>query len=527
MAFWRRLAVPRLAVSILAANGLALAILIAGMLAMGETRRGLVDAKIDALRAEGELIANILAEGATEGDPAPILRHDDARALLRQLYVPQDTRVRIFDKGGLTVADSHALADRFDILELPPPGEGPARPPAAPGRDAFSRLLDGLADLLRSPEERAALQRDVADEISAAVQGDLAAGVRRTEGGSRVVSVSVPIQPVRAVVGVVTLESFDLDALIAAERRALIPFIVIAVIVIVFASLLLTLFIARPVRRLALAAHEARLSGGRRVKMPDLSHRRDEIGDLGAALSAMTDALYDRIDAIERFAADVAHELKNPLTSIRSAADMLPHAKDGQRDKLLAVIRGDVRRLDRLITDISRASRLDAELAREDADELDLDALLRDLAESYIATAEEGGPRVVFESQAPEARIPGRPGPLGQVFRNLVDNAITFSPPGGTVRIETRRVTAGGRRWLAVTVEDNGPGIPEENLETVFERFYTQRPKGAEFGAHSGLGLAIARQIVAAHGGHIHAGARRGPDGEVAGARFTVELPCA
>jgi len=514
----------RLAQLILMANFVALGVLVVGMLALTETRRGLVNAKLDSLRSQGELIANVLAEGASDGIPAPALRNDDARALLRQLYVPSETRVLVFDKGASLVADSHLLADVFETSELPPAGTAPAG--EGESADALPvRLLDGIADILRSPEERAALNRDLRDEVRQAIAGGIIAGVRREADGRRVVSVSIPIQPVRAVVGVVTIESYDLDRLIEADRRALLPFILIAALVTAMSSLALTVFIARPIRRLARAAHEARRAGGRRVKMPDLGARNDEIGELGVALSEMTDALYDRLDAIESFAADVAHELKNPLTSIRSAAETLPKAKDDvRRGRLLAVITADVGRLDRLITDISRASRVDAELAREDVGPFDLGGLLANLAEAYRETPSNQTP-VLFERQVRNSHVLGREGPLGQVFRNLIDNAITFSPPGGKVYVTAIRGQREPHETMLITIDDDGPGIPEENLEAVFDRFYTERPTGAAFGTHSGLGLAISRQIIKAHGGRITASNRRDATGACLGARFTVELP--
>ena len=516
----------RLAQLILVANFVALGVLVVGMMALSETRRGLVNAKLDSLRAQGELIANVLAEGASDGAPSPRLRNDDARAILRQLYVPEESRVIVFDKSGGIVADSHLLADVFETSVLPPPGQ-PAADLAVQARSVPTRVLDGLSNLLRSQEERDALDRNLVDEVRQVINGESVGGVRREVDGRRVVSVSIPIQPVRAVVGVVTIESYDLDHLIEAERRALLPFILIAALVTAMSSLALTVFIARPIRRLARAAREARRAGGRRVRMPDLRSRNDEIGELGIALSEMTEALYDRLDAIESFAADVSHELKNPLTSIRSAVEVLPLAKDEERrDRLLAVIATDVKRLDRLITDISRASRVDAELAREDVGPLDLAGLLVELAESYNESG-RGGARVVVDKQVRNGMVMGRDGPLGQVFRNLIDNALTFSPEGGTIRVLLQRGHRHGQSSLLIRVEDDGPGIPEDNLETVFERFYTERPKGAAFGTHSGLGLAISRQIIQAHGGRITATNRKGADGQVAGACFTVELPAA
>ena len=525
---FRGFAFSRLAQTILAANGLALLVLVVGMLAVSETRRGLVEAKLDSLRAEGLLIANILAESAAISDPAPRLIDEDAREILRQLYVPEDVRVRIFGKSGETVADSHLLANRFDVSDLPPPGED-GQGLAGGARSAMSRALDGFAGLFRTAEERAALQRSIQQDVDDAILGEINAGLRRQYDGSRVVTVSVPIQPVRAVVGVVILESFDLDALIASERRALFPFIFMAVAVTILSSLLLTIFIARPVRRLAEAAHEARRAGGKRVQMPALRGRRDEIGELGTALSAMTEAIYDRMDTIERFAADVAHELKNPLTSIRSAAEILPKATDEERrDKLLSVIASDVNRLDRLISDISKASRLDAELSRERVDRINLAGFLDDIVESYDAASTDG-PQIEFETLARATDIEARAAPIGQVFRNLIDNAVTFSPDRANAKIQLnlRRGHHDGRSVLIATVDDEGPGIPPDNLDTIFERFYTERPKGAQFGTHSGLGLAIVRQIITAHNGRVYAENRTGATGEIEGARFTVILPAA
>lgn len=516
----------RLAQLILMANFVALGVLVVGMLALTETRRGLVNAKLDSLRAQGELIANVLAEGASDGAPAPALRNEDARAILRQLYVPEESRVIVFDKGAAIVADSHLLADVFETTQLPPPG-APRPPIAESARSLPVQILDALANLLRSSEEREAMGRNLRDEVRQVINGETVAGVRRETDGRRVVSVSLPIQPVRAIVGVVTIESYDLDTLIEAERRALLPFMIIAALVTAMSSLALTVFIARPIRRLARSAREARRAGGRRVTMPDLRSRNDEIGELGVALSDMTEALYDRLDAIESFAADVAHELKNPLTSIRSAVEVLPKAKDAERrDRLLAVIVADVGRLDRLITDISRASRVDAELAREDVSRFDLATLLAELAESYNEAGSLPA-SIRLDQQVRSALVIGRGDPLGQVFRNLLDNALTFSPEGGEILVSLRRGQMEGRTSLKIHVDDQGPGIPEDNLEAVFDRFYTERPKGAAFGTHSGLGLAISRQIVKAHGGTIIARNRRNQDGDVVGARFTVELPAA
>ena len=278
--------------------------------------------------------------------------------------------------------------------------------------------------------------------------------------------------------------------------------------------------------RLSAAADQVRLQRARAISLPDLEDRRDEIGDLARSLESMTDTLSTRMDAIERFAADVSHEIKNPLTSIRSALETLDLVQDkDKRDRLTAVLQQDVRRLDRLITDISNASRLDAELSRDRPRPVDLSALLTDIVGVYETTSKPGEAPVTLDVavDAP-ARVMGRDGPLGQVFRNLIDNARSFSPAGATVRVSVSRDDIDALP-LHVRVEDDGPGIPAENLETVFERFYTSRPRGAAFGSNSGLGLSIVRQIVEAHGGRVTATNRLDASGAVSGARFEVALP--
>ncbi|GAW41926.1 Sensor protein QseC [Brevundimonas sp. SH203] len=320
-----------------------------------------------------------------------------------------------------------------------------------------------------------------------------------------------------------TLEAGSVDEILAAQRRALFPFALVALGVNLLASLLLHLFVARPIMRLSAAADQVKLQRARAISLPDLEDRKDEIGDLARSLESMTDTLSTRMDAIERFAADVSHEIKNPLTSIRSALETLPLVKtDAHREKLTALLQQDVRRLDRLITDISNASRLDAELSRDRPRPITLNQLLTDIVGVYDTTAKPGDIPVLFQAPETPLRVMGRDGPLGQVFRNLIDNARSFSPAGGAVRVSLEETA--DDLPVRVRVEDQGPGIPPENLETVFERFYTSRPQGAKFGSNSGLGLSIVRQIVEAHGGRVHA-ENRVEDGRVVGARFEILFP--
>jgi two-component system sensor histidine kinase ChvG len=385
-------------------------------------------------------------------------------------------------------------------------------------------------------------------EVGNALQGAATALVRVTESGETIISVAVPVQRFRSVRGALLLSTMggDFDAVIAKERWGIIRIFLVSAGVMLLISLFFTNTITEPMRRLAEAADRVRRGVKARQEIPDFSDRQDEIGHLSGALRDMTTALYNRIEAIEHFAADVSHELKNPLTSLRSAVETLPIAKtDTARERLLDIIQHDVRRLDRLISDISDASRLDAELARSDMDFVELSAVLTTVVD--IARSVERGDRVSIEliikpsPHHPQEtwRVYGHDSRLGQVFNNLIDNARSFSAPGASVRVllwPERAKGAGGQQieGYEIIIDDDGPGIPADAFERIFERFYTDRPEQG-FGQNSGLGLAISRQIVEAHGGRIRAlnrtrqrprGTDDAPPGDVVlGARFVVWLP--
>ena len=494
-----------------------------GALVLNESRRGLVEARLDSLNTQGAFIGNLIAKAATVGEPEPQLIAPRAAQTIQLLFLSRNQRARLFDKDGSLISDSYVIADRIQQANLPP-----AR---RPGEQAFHWPWDKPREqALEDMHARAVA--GLSREVRLAMRGAPVAELRLADDGRRVVSVSIPIQRVQAVLGVLTLEAGDVDQIVAAQRLALMPFILIAATVTFASSILANILVARPIVRLSRAADAVRMQRVRTMSLPDLADRDDEVGDLTRSLEAMTGALSDRMDAIDRFAADVSHEIKNPLTSIRSAVETLELAPTPQAQaRLLPILKHDVGRLDRLITDISNASRLDAELSRDAPRALDIDALLRELTDLYSATRREGEAQVAYAGSAAPLMVRGRSGPLSQVFRNLIDNARSFSPAGGTVVLSASR----DARKITASVEDSGPGLPSENLESVFERFYTQRPRnqgtgvqpgGAQaFGGHSGLGLSIARQIVDAHGGRIMAENRLGPDGAVTGARFTLVLP--
>ena len=452
--------------------------------------------------------------------------------MLRSLVSPTKTRARIYDQYGYLILDSRNLYIPGEVLRFdlpPPPGDKPNM-----FQRAWNtvRLWFGRGDL--------PLYRELGPEggknypeVAGALLGHKESMVRITDRGEVVVSVALPIQRFRAVRGSLLLstQGGDIDQAVEAERLQIVKLFLILLGVMVVLSILLAGTIAGPVKRLAESADRVRHRIRSRVEIPDFSSRRDEIGHLSRSLRDMTNALYSRIEAIESFAADVSHELKNPLTSLRSAVETMPLAKTPESQKrLLAVIEHDVRRLDRLISDISDASRLDAELQRQDTSPVDLTKMLNTVV-SVRNEVRKGkdhvGVTLTFEGGGPLAFIvPGHDSRLGQVVDNLIENACSFSPPGSTVRVVCRRL----RGEVEIVVDDDGPGINPEAFDKIFERFYTDRPHQG-FGQNSGLGLSISKQIIDAHGGRLWAenrtGAELNEDGEpkVLGARFTVRLP--
>jgi two-component system sensor histidine kinase ChvG len=345
------------------------------------------------------------------------------------------------------------------------------------------------------------------------------------QDGRLLVTVTEPVERDRHNVGVVLLtrDAREVDASLWAVRVSILGLFVLALLLTVLLSWYLSLTIAGPILRLAEAAHAMRGGHGRAGAVPPkLLKRRDEIGELGQALAATAAALWQRMDAIERFAADVAHEIKNPLSSIRSAIDTLKRVDDPrQQIRLLGIIQEDVVRLDRLISDISDASRVDAELSRTPTQKVDVVPLFRTLADIAEATRGPDDPRIDVDMPAGSLVVQAVEGRLVQVLRNLIGNAESFSPPGGRITLRARETGA----VVEMAVEDEGPGIPDGNLEHVFDRFYSERPAGEKFGRHSGLGLSISRQIVEALQGRIAAENRRDESGQIIGARFVVRLP--
>jgi two-component system, OmpR family, sensor histidine kinase ChvG len=509
---------------ILASNLAGLVILIAGALILNEVRSSLVQARKTSLLEMSQIISSFLTDYAT--DDTPKLIEKAARERLKRISLAGASRMRIFNPAGELVADTLLLKDEIDEKALPP-----IKQPSDVERGwlDFVRTANRTIESINlggrpSIAEAMSLEEEVAEALSGNRESIFSE--RFGDQAERVLSVTVPIKKVAAVVGSLTVETSDVAQIIAAERAALLPFIIVAVLVAIITATLLTLGIARPMRRLAIASDRVRTGATERLSLGKLHDRKDEIGDLAQAMEAMTTALYDRIEANERFAADVAHELKNPLTSIRSAVETSQAVQDpAVREKMRSVIARDVVRLDRLISDISNLSRLEGEIVREKLVRVELAKLLEDIVSIYRDTSREGEARVTLSNEADgKTAVMGRDGPLGQVVRNLVENARSFSPPGGEVKVTLSRVTSPRGPSLRIVVDDQGPGIPPDKLEKIFERFYTDRPQGAKFGNNSGLGLSIVRQIVETHRGRVWA-ENRITDGKIAGGRFVVDLP--
>lgn len=516
----------RLTQLIIAANLVGLIILVSGSLAMNRFEDGLIQGKVDNITSLAATITTVMGEQATGIGQSAELDIQGAKQVLRGVNVPTRWRVRLHDRSGQVVADTEALDETIDVSPLDPiVTEDDLHPPRT------ERVLDGvrawfnktLHNLPWRQSRRDRLRRDLKSDVRIALDGDPVSGARYDDSDTLVVTATLPVTRVRQVIGAVTVESRDVGSIVDAERRALAPIIALALLATLLSSVALILFITLPMRRLARAAERVSRNPQDYNAIPDLSRRRDEIGDLSLVLRDMTKGLYNRVDDIANFAADVAHEIKNPLTSLRSAADTLRVARtDEQREQLIEIISQDVQRMNRLITDISHASKVDANLARDTAQTLDVGEIVTNIVNFYTQTRSGAGPAVINGNPLSEpVFIRAFETPFAQVLRNLIDNALTFSPADGTVTVRAEP----SDDTVRITVSDEGPGIPPGNMETVFDRFYTQRPDGAQFGSHSGLGLAICRQIIAAHKGQIWAENLTHESGQISGASFVISLP--
>nr|WP_019090734.1 stimulus-sensing domain-containing protein [Komagataeibacter europaeus] len=530
---------------ILLVNTLPLGLLALTLLYLTQFQNSLLEAEVSALREQARIYAGALGQSAVIISRRDVtLEPTLARPLLLRLTEPSPSaHARLFAPDGQVVADSRVeqAGHHGDAGRLPPPPaeddeHSPLYPPSVNmGERLYNWLLAQLPTLsgerimtLDTPDSDPSIQPVTQPDGTRVME--IPPYIRRNANHQLMVTVAEPVMhDGRTTVGIIQLtrEARDVDRSLFAVRSSILSLFLMALALTILLSWYLSLTIARPLLRLAASAHTMRESSNRTDMVPErLLARRDEIGEVARALQDSASALWARMDAIERFAADVSHEIKNPLSSIRSAIESLLRIDDPERQRrLLSIINDDVRRLDRLITDISDASRVDAELSRARAEPIAIVPLLSVLTEIHQATRQPGQPYMAVASSgdSPERRLTvlAVEDRLVQVLRNLIGNAISFSPPDGKILLSA--VPAGS--MVEIAVSDDGPGIPQAKLDNIFDRFYSERPSSENFGQHSGLGLSISKQIIEALRGTISAENRIDADGHVQGARFVICLP--
>ena len=532
---------------ILSVNIIAIMILGLGVLYLGQYTDKLIEGELESMRTEARFFAGALSEGAVRPvfqispvpfeDPLEIeaVKPDMARRMMRRLGESATSRVKLYSVDGSMLADTHELIGPGGVVQME--NLKPAQNPMDIGF-LFDQSATRFLDLIPMQTHLADFPEKNIDDIfafhdtKAALLGTISATAWKLRDGSIVLTAAAPIQKIKQVLGValLTRDGTELENKIAEIRVDVFRVFLGSLGITVMLSIYLSGLIGRPLKRLAMAAEAVRVGKGRYFEIPNMSDRGDEIGELSIVLRDMTQALRDRMDTIERFAADVSHEIKNPLTSLRSAVETASRVTDDHsRKKLMDIIHHDVQRLDRLISDISSASRLDAELSREEMEHVDVKGMLYRLRDAYkkpLDRAESSSDSnddkiIVTVPDGMRCYVSGNEDRLVQVFGNLISNALSFSPEGETVKIILKKQD----NLITVHVEDSGPGIPASKIETVFERFYTERPDHEDYGSHSGLGLSISKQIIDAHEGSIWAENILDEAGKRKGARFCVELP--
>ena len=522
---------------ILAINLLVLIVPVGGFFFLESYQKKLIESEIASLQIQAKLFAGVVGALATK--TSPILGHQiipiKANIMLHRLTSITNTRARLYGSNGKLMADTQLPLSRGAVLvdELPLPDSE-----IGPGQwfvnqiNSFLNWFPGQNKLPLYIEASPSNAQNY-KEVTIALYGDQAAAVRRHEPNGLIISVALPVQHYRQVIGalMISTNGQKIEQAMRAIRLDILQIFTIALVVTILLSLYLAGTIARPINRLAAAAEKVRTGHGRHVYIPDFTSRRDEIGELSRDLRGMTEALWQRMDAIEKFAADVSHEIKNPLTSLRSAVETVARIDDSEKQKqLMAIILDDVQRLDRLITDISDASRLDAELSRDIPAPVNLRHLLEALTEIEKDTALNLKLSIdLFLETGTDLTVSASEGRLGQVFLNIINNAISFSPPQTKITLRAERVIKSYGDFIRVTIEDEGPGIPEENLASIFDRFYTDRSINVKKDknillTHSGLGLSISKQIVEAADGRIWA-ENCYKNNLISGAIIIIELP--
>ncbi|MEZ5898099.1 MAG: stimulus-sensing domain-containing protein [Hyphomicrobium sp.] len=538
---------------ILMSNIMGLLGLLIGMLYLSLSHAWLLDAKIEVVRTLSRITAEAIAYRAVnenrgalfdpnrlpEGTPARARRDDAFAALelpisperatpiLKKLIQPTDLIARIYSPKGTLIVDSDTLFGKADRDTSSQPNDGDS----LRLKNFWTRFHYWLNNKeLKVYRELGTANGFLYPEVKRAAEEGVETPILLLDGkGQQIVSIAEPVKRGNKILAVLLLMTRpgEIDQTLWDERWLIVQIAAIALLASIVSSLLLVRAIAGPMRRLSESAHNVSNNITAKAELPDFAGRNDEVGQMGRAFRAMTNALYRRIEASEKFAADVAHELKNPLAAARSTAEALAYARtDEDRMELVKEVQDELKRLNRLINDVSNASRLDAELARQQMTRTNVRTVLENVCGIFRDLLSDDTRKIALIVDPVESEqqltVNGNDGRLGQVFTNLIDNALSFSPEGATVTARARSLPG----QVEVCVEDQGPGIPEDRLKTIFERFYSDRPAtDAKRGKNSGLGLSISREIILSHKGEIFAENRRGPDGKTAGACFVVRLP--
>ena len=522
--------VSPLTLKIWSINIIAIFVVLIAVLHLDRYEDSLIESELEALEHQAELFANALSEVAVKNDPGihSYLSSIAVQNVINRSALRSPARSRVFDTAGRLLADSQELPGRVpSVITKPLASVFPDIFFQKFFNDFFQQFFNSSIQVRRPINEAHKIQlAHTFPEVISALKGSSIKTVKLRETGESLLTVAVPIQKYKRVLGVLLLSVKDekVDAAFSSYQKELIIAVVIALVITSALSLYLSRSITKPILSLASAAEKIKNDRSGRSEIPEVSKRDDELGDLSRALIEMTNNLWQRLDAIEKFAADVSHEIKNPLTSIKSAIETATKIKDsGKRDQLLTVILDDVNRLDRLITDISDSSRLDAELSREKFEAIDIESLLLAFHQlrKFQKRFEQKSLTLNIEKGEKQLLILGHESRIVQVIDNIVNNAITFAPVNSNINISVSADTTD----VKITIDDEGPGIPENKLDAIFERFYSERPAAEKFGLHSGLGLSICKQIVEAHNGKISAKNRTGYQNDITGARFIITLP--
>lgn len=524
----RKRRISPLTIRIMAINIIALAMLFAGILYLDEFRDSWTNRRVDNLTTQADIISGAIGESASGNSENSEIQIDLSRQIIERLMGATNNRARLYDINGTLLVDSQFMSSGRSIYSVPLPPPDSSENFKETLLMWMNRALDKLSSSPKYPPylENPNLTAFDYEEVVAALEGEAKTAINSTSEGA-IISVAVPVQRFRRVLGalLLTADTEDIQNVVESERLRIVKVLGVTIAVTILLSLFLAGTIVRPISHLSKVADSVRSGLGRARDLKKFSNRKDEIGDLSISLSAMTRALYDRIGAIEAFAADVAHEIKNPLSSVRSAVESIKRSDDPEvQAQLLKIIEDDTKRLDRLISDISHASRLDAELYRAEAEVFDMAKMIEFIVSSYNMTTakKRANVSINLEDEKPFL-IKGLDDRLGQVIRNLIDNALSFTPADGEIKVFMRHSDDN----IIIQVEDEGPGLPEGAHNKIFERFYSERPADEAFGIHSGLGLNISKQIVEAHRGIITASNIIDPENsdKILGACFSVCLP--